>query len=98
LIFYAACVTDQYKGSYCVRVLDDGEAMTSQDDPAETLDFRAEEAQLSAGSPSMIHATTSSRVEAEQIVDNPNINHERECLVLDLDPVSANLPGPLRIL
>jgi hypothetical protein len=70
--------------------------MTSQDGPAETLDFRAEEAQLSAGGPSMIHATTSSRVDAEQIVDNPNINHERERLILDLDPVSANLPGPLR--
>lgn len=89
-------MTDQYKGSYCVRVLDEGEAMTSQDDPAEILDFRAEEAQLSAEGPSTIRATTLSRVEAEQIVDNPNINHERERLILDLDPVSANLPGPLR--
>jgi hypothetical protein len=89
-------VTDQYEGSYCVRVFDEGEAMTSQDDPAEMLEFRAEEAQLSAGGPSMIHATTSSRVEAERIVDNPNINHERERLILDLDPVRANLPGSLR--
>ena len=43
----------------------------------------------------MIHATTS-RMEAEQIVDNPNLNHERERLILDLDPVSANLPNPIR--
>ena len=25
-----------------------------------------------------------------------SLNHERERLILDLDPVSANLPGPLR--
>ncbi len=69
--------------------------MTSQGDPAEMLDFRADEAQAAAGGFPMIHATTS-RVEAEQIVDNPNLNHERERLILDLDPISSNLPGPIR--
>jgi hypothetical protein len=95
LTFYAACVTEPYQGNYCVRVLDEEEAMTSQGDPAEMLDFRADEAQVAAGGSPMIHATTS-RVEAEQIVDNPNLNHERERLILDLDPISANLPGPIR--
>lgn len=95
MTFYARCVTEPYEGKYCVRVLDEDEAATSQGDPAQILDCGADEAQVVAGSPQMIQATTS-RIEAEQIVDNPNLNHERERLILDLDPVSANLPGPIR--
>jgi hypothetical protein len=29
------------------------------------------------------------RAEAEQLVDNPNLNYERERLILDLDPTSS---------
>lgn len=85
-------MTQQYGGHYCVRLLE-GEAVGSQPDPAERLDFQGDEAQLAAEGPAAIRAATVSRTEAEQLVDNPNFNYERERLILDLDPVSANLPS-----
>lgn len=85
-------MTQQYGGHYCVRLLED-EAVGSQPNPAEKLDFQGDESQLAAKGPGAIRAVTVPRAEAEQLVDNPNRNYERERFILDLDPVSANLPS-----
>jgi len=65
--------------------------MASQVEPADTLNFRGDKAQLAADGPAVICTATFSRAEAEQVVDNPSLNYERERLILDLDPVSVNL-------